>query len=422
MQGSPPPGTDSGKNSVPETGPDDHDMHHGPLTLPPDETGLLRAAEALRSGGIVAYPTETQYGLGVDALNPASTRSLHELKERGEGAFLVVAADETAARGLGSDFPDPARSVARSCWPGPVTVLVPARDGLPAEIVGEGGLLGVRVSGNPVARELPARLGRPVVSTSANLTGRDPLNDPGAISRIFPDRLDLILDGGVLPPGPGSTIVDGRTVPLKVIREGAVSRNSLARRTRLEVEGGRAIPLVLIVCTGNTCRSPMAEGALKTMLRQHGLENEIDVQSAGLAAVNWGMAAEGTQAAAWERGIDLSIHKPRQISPQMTQEADIILVMTERQRNRIAVIDPHARDRTHIIRKLSTELQGNSVVGRRAINDPWGSPPAAYRKVLKMIWNDLEKGFEGTLQRARDRRASLGETDPGADDFNEVRS
>ncbi|MFC1530147.1 L-threonylcarbamoyladenylate synthase [Gemmatimonadota bacterium] len=404
---------------MPEAGPEDHDKD---LTLPPDETGLRRAVEALRSGGIVAYPTETQYGLGVDALNPASTRSLHELKERGEGTFLVVTADEAAARELCSDFPDPARSIARNCWPGPVTILVPARDGLPAEVVGEGGLLGVRVSGNPIARELPARLGGPVVSTSANLTGRAPLNDPGLINRVFPDRLDLILDGGVLPPGPGSTIVDGRTVPLKVIREGAVSRNSLARRTRLEVEGGQALPLILTVCTGNTCRSPMAEGALKVMLRQRGLEDEFDVQSAGVAAVNWGMATEETQAAAWEQGIDLSTHKPRQLSQQMTQEADIILVMSERHRNRVAVIDPHVRDRIHIIRKLSAELHGKSVAGRREIRDPYGSPPAAYRKVLKMIWNDLEKGFEGTLQRARDHRASLGESYPGADYSEEVRS
>jgi L-threonylcarbamoyladenylate synthase len=407
---------------VPETGSDDHNRHPGLLSVSPDEAGLHRAAEVLRSGGIVAYPTETQYGLGVDALNAAATRSLNALKERAEGTFLVVAADETMARELGRDVPDPARTIMHSCWPGPVTVLIPAREGLPVELVGEGGLAGVRVSGHRVARDLPALLGRPVVSTSANLAGREPLNDPEQISRTFPDHLDLILDGGVLPPGPGSTIVDGRTVPLKVIREGAVSRNSLARRTRLEVEGGRAIPLVLCVCTGNTCRSPMAEGALKTMLRQQGLHDEFDVESAGLAAVSFGSAAEDAQAVAWERGIDLSTHRPRQLTPEMTQEADIILVMNERQRRRLGVIDPYARDRTHIVRKLSTELKGGSVVGSREIDDPWGRSPAAHRKVLKMIWNDLEKALDETLQRARQHRASRGMADPPADSHGEVRS
>ncbi|MFC1629495.1 L-threonylcarbamoyladenylate synthase, partial [Gemmatimonadota bacterium] len=331
----------------------------------PDETGLSRAVEALRAGEMIAYPTETQYGLGVDALNPGATRALFDLKERKGGAFLVVIADTTAVEELVTDFPAPARLIARTCWPGPVTVLLPARDGLPPEVMGSDGLIGVRVSGNEIARGLSARLGAPVVSTSANLAGRDPLNDPGMIENIFTDRLAVILDGGVLPPGPASTIVDGRSVPLKVVREGAVSRNSLARRTQLEVEGGRAIPLVLIVCTGNTCRSPMAEGALKTMLRNRGLSEEFDVESAGVAAVNWGRATEESQAAAWEKGIDVSSHRPRQITPQMTQEADIILVMNERHRSRIAVIDPQARERTHIIRKLSTELKGRSVIGRR---------------------------------------------------------
>ena len=375
--------------------------------LSPDEAGLIRAVEALRAGEIIAYPTETQYGLGVDAFNPHATRALFDLKERKEGTFLVVVADVASAKELATDFPVPAESVIRTCWPGPVTVLLPARDGLPPEVVGDDGLVGVRVSDNAVARDLPARLGAPVVSTSANLTGRDPLNHPGMIERIFPGRLDVILDGGVLPPGPASTIVDGRSTPLKVVREGAVSRNSLARRTGLEVDGGRAIPLVLIVCTGNTCRSPMAEGALKTMLRNRGLEEEFDVESAGVAAVNWGQAIEESQIAAWEQGIDVSSHRPRQITPQMTQEADIILVMNERHRSRIAVIDPHARERTHIIRKLSAELKGRSVVGRREIEDPYGGPPASYRKVLKTMRNELEGGFEGILERARTRRVSI---------------
>jgi len=381
------------------------------LILTPDEAGISRAVEALQAGEIIAYPTETQYGLGVDALNPRATRALFDLKERKEGAFLVVVADVASAGELVTDLPAPAESIARTCWPGPVSILLPARDGLPPEVVGDGGLIGVRVSGNEIARNLPARLGAPIISTSANLAGRDPLNDPRMIERIFPDRLAVILDGGVLPPGPASTIVDGRSVPLKVAREGAVSRNSLARRTRLEVEGGRAIPLVLIVCTGNTCRSPMAEGALKTMLRNRGLAEEFDVESAGVAAVNWGRATEESQAAAWNKGIDVSSHRPRQITPQMTQEADIILVMNERHRNRIAVIDPHARERTHIIRKLSAELKGRSVIGRREIDDPYGGPPTSYRKVLKAMWNELEGGFEDILERARSRRIS-GISDP----------
>lgn len=377
------------------------------MMLSADKAGLKRAVEALRAGEIIAYPTETQYGLGVDALNPHATRALFDLKERKEGTFLVVVADVVSAKELATDFPVPAESVARTCWPGPVTVLLPTRDGLPPEVVGDDGLIGVRVSDNAVARDLPAHLGAPVVSTSANLTGREPLNDPDTIERIFPGLLTVVLDGGVLRPGPASTIVDGRSIPLKVVREGAVSRNSLARRTRLEVDGGQAIPLVLIVCTGNTCRSPMAEGALKTMLRSRGLEEEIDVESAGVAAVNWGQAIEESQIAAWEQGIDVSSHRPRQITPQMTQEADIILVMNERHRSRIAVIDPHARERTHIIRKLSAELKGRSVAGRREIEDPYGGPPASYRKVLKTMRNELEKGFEDILKRARSRRISV---------------
>ena len=91
----------------------------------------------------------------------------------------------------------------------------------------------------------------------------------------------------------------------------------------------------------------------------------------------------------------------------MTQEADIILVMNEHHRSRIAVIDPHARERTHIIRKLSAELKGRSVVGRREIEDPYGGPPASYRKVLKTMRNELEGGFEGILERARTRRVSI---------------
>jgi tRNA threonylcarbamoyl adenosine modification protein (Sua5/YciO/YrdC/YwlC family) len=272
----------------------------------PDEAGLAEAALAMAGGETIAYPTETQYGLGTDALNPFAVEALRELKGKGAGPVLALIAARPSVALLAAEFPPPAEAVARTCWPGPVTVLLPARDGIPGGLVGPEGLVGVRISSHPVAFRLTQLLGRPVVSTSANPAGQEPLHEPDRIAETFDGRLRILVDGGRLPPGPPSTLVDGRTLPLRVLREGAVSRNSLARRTHLAVEGGRPVPLALVVCTGNTCRSPLGEGVLKQLLRERGREEEMEVASAGVSAVTWGHAMEEAREAAWEEGIDLS--------------------------------------------------------------------------------------------------------------------
>jgi len=372
-----------------------------------DEAGLLAAAEALRRGGIVAYPTETQYGLGASAFDGAALERLAELKGRTAGPFLLVTASADEAWTLAAEVPEAAVTIAARCWPGPVTLLLPARSGLPAAVTGPEGTVAVRVPGERVARELPAVAGFPITSTSANPAGREPLTDPGDIGRTFPHGLAGIVRGPVLAPGPPSTIVDSRSLPLRVVREGAVSRNSLARLTGLPVEGGEAIPLVLFVCTGNTCRSPMAEGAFLTQLRQRGLEGRIDAASAGVAAVNWGSAVTEAQEVAWEEGIDISAHRPRQITPQMTQEADIIVVMTEGQRQRVALLNPMAADRTHLLRRIGAELAGRQPLGSRDLEDPIGRPLAAYRKTLKTIRGELEKGFDRIVEQASERRRQV---------------
>ncbi len=358
----------------------------------------------MEQGGVGAYPTETQYGIGCHALMEEPLDRIRALKHREEGPFLCVAADREMIMDLAAEFGDVAAALAGAFWPGPVTLLLPAREGIPAALVGEEGLVGVRVSGHPAARRLPELLGAPVVSTSANRSGAPPIVEPDEILDVLGHGLDLLVDGGRLRPGPPSTLVDGRRTPVRVWREGAVSANSLARRTGLEVEGGRASPLVVVVCTGNTCRSPIAEGILKDLLREQGLEEEVDVLSAGVAAVHWGKAVDESQQTAWEHGIDISAHRPLQLTPALAREADLILTMSEYHRNRIAVIAPEARSRTYIIDGLGREWSGRRPSGRREIIDPIGRPLKVYQKVFDEMHEELEANLDGIVERAGARR------------------
>ncbi len=369
-----------------------------------DESGLAEATLAMAGGGIVAYPTETQYGLGTDALNAHALDHLAALKGRTSGPVLTLVGDRTGVDALVSEVPKATDSLMRTVWPGPVTLLLPARAGLPAGLVGEDGLVGMRVSGHPAARRLPGLLGRPIVSTSANRHGEEPRNDPEGILELFPVELDVVVDGGRLPPGPASTVVDACSLPLRVRREGAVSRNSLARRSGLAVEGGRAIPLILVVCTGNTCRSPLGEGVFRQILQQAGLTGDYDVASAGIAAVDWGEAMPEAREAAAGEGIDLSAHRPRQLTPELAREADVLLVMEERHRHRIAVLDPAAAGRTYLVKGLAAEMRGRPVLGRRHISDPIGRPTRYYRKTLSDLRREFTDGLEGVLTRAVEAR------------------
>jgi L-threonylcarbamoyladenylate synthase len=173
------------------------------------------------------FPTETVYGLGVDARSPDAVARLVALRGRDEGKpILVLVTDLAMADTVVAGIPEPARRLAARFWPGPLTLVLPARDGLPAPLTAGTGTIGVRVPGHPDAAALVAGLGGPVTAPSANPPGAAPPRRLADVRAYFPDGVAAWVDGGTLPGG-GSTVaaVDGDRV--RVLRAGPVSEAEL---------------------------------------------------------------------------------------------------------------------------------------------------------------------------------------------------
>lgn len=185
------------------------------------------AADVLCRGGIVAYPTETFYGLGVKFDMPGALERLCALKNRPqEKAMPVIIGDRGSlsrivAAGWLEQIPERIRSLMDRSWPGPLTFLLPAAEGLPELLTAGTGKIAVRIPGLSFALHLARRAGFPFTATSANPSGMPPASDADTVERYFGCAIDLIVDAGPAPGGIPSTILDATGPGLRIVREGA---------------------------------------------------------------------------------------------------------------------------------------------------------------------------------------------------------
>jgi len=194
----------------------------------PEEDRLQEAAELLRSGEVVALPTETFYGLAADPFDPSAVTRLNALKGKPEASpsLLLLAGPEQVDRVVGR-LPESFLVLAEKFWPGPLTLVVPASEHLPEEVTGGRGTVGIRVPGLGLPRRLAQLLGRPVTGVSANLHGRSPCLTASEVVRAFQEGVALVLDGGPAAGGAPSTVLDLTGREPRVIRPGAVPVASL---------------------------------------------------------------------------------------------------------------------------------------------------------------------------------------------------
>ncbi|MBN2311127.1 MAG: threonylcarbamoyl-AMP synthase [Candidatus Hydrogenedentes bacterium] len=186
--------------------------------LAPDPDGIAEAAEALRRGAIVAYPTETVYGLAVDPFQEDALRRLFAAKQRDpQHPILLIIADESQLPPVVARVSPRAHAYARAFWPGPLSLVLPKAPGLSALAAAGTDTICVRCPGSPIARDLCRRFGAALTSTSANLSG-----EPAArsLDEIRLPGIELGLDGGLLPESAPSTVFDPETGQL--YREGAI--------------------------------------------------------------------------------------------------------------------------------------------------------------------------------------------------------
>jgi protein-tyrosine phosphatase len=343
---------------------------------------IHRAVQTLAEGGVVAFPTETVYGVAASALNEEAVCRLMNAKDRTAAKPLTLAiksADE--AFDYAPDLCLLAQRFARRCWPGPITLVVD--DSHPESLVRQlppkvqmavspQQTIGLRVPGHQVILDVLRMSAGPLCLSSANRAGEPEAITAKEVIDTFGDELSLVVDDGPCRFGHPSSVVRVCQGRYDVLRAGVVPERTLRRLSSL---------LVLFVCTGNTCRSPMAELLCRNMLAKR-LNCTIDeledhgvmVMSAGLSSMLGGKASSESVQVLAEMGLDLGGHETQPLTEPLVRHADAIYTMTRFHRESIIAQWPSAAQRTWLL-----SVDGSDIC------DPIGLATDRYRHCAKQI-------------------------------------
>ena len=461
---------------------------------------LTKAAELLKNGKRVIFPTETVYGLGANALDPDAVKSIFEAKGRpSDNPLIVHIAELSQLDNIAEEVPEKAKILIDAFWPGPLTIILKRKNNIPDVVTAGLDTVGIRMPENPVARELIYLAGVPVAAPSANISGRPSPTDAKYVIEDMMGRVEGIIDGGDCQVGVESTVIDMTGEMPTILRPGGITYEEIAellgdvkggkekaddketpkspgmkythyapkapvkilRGTIMEIEnflksrpykcgiltfdefqldtdaktislgsinnpnecarnlfrslrdmdkldvkeiyapeigndglwaavknrlykaaGGKIINAtdkeIVFVCTGNTCRSPMAEGIFNNLP-----DKGYFATSAGIYAADGNHASENAVISMADMKIDIKNHHARVLTSEILECADIVLTMTENHKEAILSAFP---DLAHKVKTLCefAETSGD-------ISDPYGGDIEVYRSCAKEIRENIEK-------------------------------
>lgn len=350
---------------------------------------LARAVETLAGGRLVAFPTETGYGVAANALHAGAVEALHDLTNVNNGQPLAVAvAGAAEAQDWLPGLSPLGRRLARRCWPGPVAIVAAGgEDGLasrlPETVRGRVCPEGRLALCSPPHQALLQALHRtpvPVVMADVGANGGTAADTWHGVA----DAVSLVVHDRPVRPGPQATVVAVNGSSWAVVRDGAVPREALAQLS---------CTMVVFVCTGNTCRSPLAEVLFqKALAEQLGCRPEdlpgrgFVVLSAGLAAMMGGRAAPEAVEVARQLGADLTRHQSRPLTEDLAAQADHLFVMTRSHLFALAEAFPRLAARPRLLAPHGD------------VPDPIGSAEDVYQECARIIAQHVERLLPEVVQ------------------------
>lgn len=367
---------------------------------PADAAKITAAAHAVSDGALAAFPTETVYGLA-SIVAPESLARLDAVKNRDPDKrySLHIAAPSDLDRYIPAVNPRCRRLIACG-WPGPITLVFTLSDSQLAHqrlVLGDpwfsclyrNDTLGVRCPANPVATPFLAAIPHPVVAPSANLSGRPPATTAAEVLQSLDGLIDILLDADDYPAGrcryaKSSTILGVTPAGFDVLREGVCSRADIE---------DLSLARILFVCTGNTCRSPMAEIFAKKWLAEKFHCNLDSIEQLGYKVFSAGVMASSEMPAsaeaaeiARENGLDLSAHRSRPLDVALIRSCDWIFALGRSHRDRIVSWCPDVADRCRLLDETGD------------IPDPIGADLDVYRRTAGRICRALEIRLKEILE------------------------
>lgn len=347
-----------------------------------DSAKVEEAAQLIDKGGLAAFPTETVYGIAC-RVEAASLTKLDNLKGRGpDKHYTLHIGRKNDVENYVPAVSLRAQKLIKNAWPGPLTIVFELterdiekqRKSLEREVfecLCKNNSIGIRCPDHPIAAMLLQKTKYPAVAPSANITGKPPSTDAEQVLAQFSGQIDLLLDGGPCQYKKSSTVVKIGKKGLEILRAGVYSEAELEAMSEVKF---------LLVCTGNTCRSPMAEGMFRKYLAEK-LQCKVDhlgkkgykVSSAGMINLSGSLASAEAVAACAAKGVDIKAHKSRALTAQLIEESDFIFVMTRMHCEDVIALKPEAADKCVLL------------AGNKEIPDPIGQPQRAFDDCAGLI-------------------------------------